>query len=62
MISEGARMKTSNLLPEECKKEIRNMIVYMKKGLQEKTHQASGEEVQAGIASLEWVLKPDEKG
>jgi hypothetical protein len=28
----------------------------MKKGLQEKTHQASDEEVQAGIAYLEWVL------
>ncbi len=54
-------MRTSNLLPEECKKEIWNMIVYMKKGLQKKTHQASDEEAQAGIACLEWVLNDKEK-
>ena len=54
-------MRTSNLLPEECKKEIGNMIVYMKKGLQEKTHQASDEEAQAGIACLEWVLNDKKK-
>ena len=38
-------------------KEIREMIVYMEKGLKEKTHQAPDAEIESGIACLKWALE-----